>query len=296
MFSTASLEKLFNKWVRRNRMLNTSYVPEYSLEEDAFVGTNRYFFESKLKVLAIMAKEEQWNFKSERYRDPEKNYPILSNYLYFTYDRLKVEGKISVLDDESAMCFNTGLQTRDYERDIYAYFVRNIKYPDETPKKWYLSKFCKSNDVELTSFSSLPEIAEYWNEPTDLIFDKRLDIRFNDKHIVEDNIERFKEVGLDYPPEILISLLEQATEKASKRVRRNYKIAIPQFYTDKEKNQSKIQLLLPLCFDSTNKAALALVISKENNAYIAKTVLPLDWAYMNSRRIVTPDADWITSI
>lgn len=114
--------------------------------------------------------------------------------------------------------------------------------------------------------------------------------------IVEDNIDRFKEVNYDYPPDILISLLEQATEKASKRARRNYKIAIPQFYTDKEKNHSKIQLLLPLYFGFTNKAALALVISKENNAYIAKTVLPLDWAYMNSRRIVTPDADWISNI
>ncbi|TYQ15498.1 UNVERIFIED_CONTAM: uncharacterized protein DUF3825 [Acetivibrio alkalicellulosi] len=91
-------------------------------------------------------------------------------------------------------------------------------------------------------------------------------------------------------------MLERATERAEKRVRRNYKIAIPQFYTDKAINQSKIQLLLPLCFDNTNKAILALVVSKEGNAYLAKTVLPLDWDYMNSRRIVTPDADWITNI
>ena len=148
----------------------------------------------------------------------------------------------------------------------------------------------------MTAFSKLPDIAEYWDNPADLIFDKRLDIRFYDKHIVEHNIQRFKDVGLDYPPDILIRLLEQATERAEKRVRRNYKLAIPQFYTDKETNQSKIQLLLPLCFDNTNKAVLALVISKENNAYIAKTVLPLDMAYMNSRRIVTPDADWITNM
>ncbi len=194
------------------------------------------------------------------------------------------------------MCFNTGLQTRDYERDIYAYFEKNSKYPAETPKKWCFSRFCKSMDSELTAFKKLPDIAEYWDNPADLIFDKRLDIRFNDKHIVEDNIDRFKDVGLDYPSDILIRLLEQATERVGKRVRRNYKIAIPQFFTDKDTNQSKIQLLLPLCFDATNKAILALVISKENNTYIAKTVLPLDWAYMNSRRIVTPDADWITNI
>ena len=188
------------------------------------------------------------------------------------------------------MCFNTGLPTRDYESDIYAYFQKNTEYPANTSKQWFFIKFCVSTEREMTAFHKLPDIAEYWENPSDLIFDKRLDIRFYDKHIVEENIDRFKEVGLNYPPDILIRLLEQATENAGKRVRRNYKIAIPQFYTDKVANQSKIQLLLPLCFDHTNKAILVLVISKEGNIYLAKTVLPLDWAYMNSRRIITPDA------
>lgn len=45
-------------------------------------------------------------------------------------------------------------------------------------------------------------------------------------------------------------------------------------------------------------AELALVVEKidsgNSKAYVGKTVLPLDWAYMNSRRIVSPDIDWIT--
>lgn len=276
--------------------MDNAYMPEYSLEQDAFVGLHSYFFESKLVKLAGMAKEEPWNFKSEKYKDPSKNFPILNNYLYFTYDKLKTEDKIAVLDDDSAMCFNTGLQTREYERDIYAYFEKNSKYPAETSKKWCFIKFCKSMDRELTAFSKLPDIAEYWNNPADLIFDKRLDIRFNDEHIVEHNITRFQDVGMDSSSSDLLSWLEQATQRAEKRVRRNYKIAIPQFFTDKDTNESKIQLLLPLCPPNTSKAILALVISKECNTYLAKTVLPLDWAYMNSRRIVTPDADWITNI
>lgn len=245
-----------------------------------------------------MAKQEPWNFKSEKYRDPsnQKNLPILNNYLYFTYDRLKTEGKIAVLANDSAMCFNTGLQTRDYERDIYAYFIKNTKYPNDTTQKWYFIKFCISTEGEMTAFHELPDIAEYWDNPSDLIFDKRLDIRFYDGHIVKDNIHRFIEVGLDYPQNILKDMLESATNRAERRVRRNYKIAIPQFYTDKDTKLSKIQLLLPLCLVDTNKADLALVISREDKTYLAKTVLPLDWAYMNSRRIVTPDADWITNI
>jgi len=62
------------------------------------------------------------------------------------------------------------------------------------------------------------------------------------------------------------------------------------------KTTSRIQLLLSLCCVNNKKADLALVISKEGQAYIGKTILPLDWAYMNSRRIVTPDVDWIRDI
>ncbi|RCX16391.1 uncharacterized protein DUF3825 [Anaerobacterium chartisolvens] len=279
-------------------MMEGNYISEYSLEQDAFVGLHSYFFETKLSKLADMAKDEQWNFKSEKYKDPsgQRNFPILNNYLYFTYDRLKAESKIAILDDESAMCFNTGLQTKEYERDIYAYFTKNIRYPATTSKQWNFVKFCKSIDNEMTSFSKLPDIAEYWDNPSDLIFDKRLDIRFNDEHIVEHNISRFQDVGLDGSPSDLLSWLEQSTKRAEKRVRRNYKIAIPQFFTDKDTNKSKIQLLLPLCPPNSTKALLALVITKAGETYLAKTVLPLDMAYMNSRRIVTPDADWIVNI
>jgi hypothetical protein len=273
-----------------------NYVPKYCLDDDAFVGINGYIFEDKLVRLAEMAKEEVWDFKNSKYRDPMnmKKYPILNNYIYFTYDRLKAENKIAILDDGSAMCFNTGLQTKDYERDIFAYFVKNTKYPSETTKMWYLDKFC--TNLELTDFNKLPDIADYYENPSDLIFDKRLDIRIYDDHIVSDNIQRFKDVGLDYDSTILMDILESATKRAEKRVRRNYKIAIPQFYTDKITNRSSMQLLLPLCLQNKDKADLALVISKEGQTYLAKTILPLDWAYMNSRRIVTPDADWIREI
>lgn len=122
-----------------------------------------------------------------------------------------------------------------------------------------------------------------------------LPIRVNYEHIIRDNRERFK-VAVDYEEHELRQSLEGAINRVQARVARNYKIAIPQFYTDKTTGVSKIQLLLPLCMKAPDKADLALVIEREGNAYIAKTVLPLDWAYMNSRRIVRPDAEWILAI
>lgn len=265
-----------------------SFKPEYNLLADAYLGSTEKFNE-KLRKLAEMAKPEDWDFQDDRYRDESKPLPILYNYLNFTYDRLKEEGKLAISPDGKAMCFNTGLQT-DLDNDIYAFFIKN-RNPDKQP--WYFVKFCQPHDIELAVFSELPDIAEYIDNASDLIFDsKLLPIRVNYEHIIRDNKERFSAV-VDYDEYQLRQSIESAIKRVEERVRRNYKIAIPQYYPVKSANISKIQLLLPLCLKSPHKADLALVVSKEGNAYIAKTVLPLDWAYMNSRRIVRPDADWI---
>lgn len=264
------------------------FKPEYNLLDDAYLGSKEKLNE-KLRKLAQMAKSEDWDFKDERYRDESKPFPILYNYLNFTYDRLKEEGKLAFSPDGTAMCFNTGLQT-DLDNDIYAFFIKNM-IPGKQP--WYLVKFCEPHDRELAVFSKLPDIAEYIDNASDLIFDsKLLPIRVNYEHIIRDNRERFSSV-VDYDEYELRQSVESAIKRVEERVRRNYKIAIPQYYPVKSENISKIQLLLPLCLKSPHKADLALVVSREGNAYIAKTVLPLDWAYMNSRRIVRPDADWI---
>lgn len=269
-----------------------NFKPEYNLTSDTFLG-NEEIYEKKLSRLIGMAKDEIWEFSNPDFN--KSRYYILKNYLCFTYDRLKAENKLCYLEDGSAMCFNTGLQTKQYESDIYAYFVLNNKYPSQSTRKWFFVKFVTDTASELTKFTKLPDIADYIDNPADVIFDKKLlPIRFYHNHIVSDNIDRFKKIGFDeLSIETIHNILETATKKASERVRRNYKIAIPQFYTDKETSTSKIQLLLPLCLKKQDKADLALVVEKEENAYIAKTVLPLDWAYINARRIVRPDVEWI---
>lgn len=277
-------------------MAENQYKPEYLLSNDAFVGEKRgVIFESKLKILSEMAKEEQWNFNSDSYKT-DRNFPILNNYLFFTYDRLKEEHKIEISEDGEIMCFNSGLQTRDYEKDIYVVLKANKNRPLTSRQEWKLNKFATDDDRMLANFVRLPEIAEYWEDTSDLIFDKRLDIRIDYYHIVTENIERFRGIGLDYEENLLESILTTQAKKAIEKVKRNYKVAIPQYYADKNKTKSRIQLLLPLCCKKKEKADLALVLSKEERTYIGKTILPLDWAYMNSRRIVTPDVDWIRGI
>ncbi|MBP5654783.1 MAG: DUF3825 domain-containing protein [Clostridiales bacterium] len=38
---------------------------------------------------------------------------------------------------------------------------------------------------------------------------------------------------------------------------------------------------------------MALAVDKDSQGYIGRTILTLEWAYVNSRRIVRPEVDWL---
>ncbi len=259
------------------------YKPEFNLLADAYLG-NKEHLTRKLEFLSKLAQPERWGF------DISDPYSILYNYINYTYDRLKQEDKIAISGDAKSMCFNTGLQTRTYEDDIYAYFIEN---KDTTKTKWFFIAFCIKTDTRMQEFNALPDIANYFTNPDDFIFNRNLDIQLDYEHIIDDNYDRFLEAGFA-DKHIIRSLLENAVMTVKKKLKRNYKIAIPQFYTDKFSGMSKVQLLLPLFLRGiTNKADLALVVDKSQFNYIGKTILTLDWAYINSRRIVKPDVEWL---
>ena len=80
-----------------------------------------------------------------------------------------------------------------------------------------------------------------------------------------------------------------AIDEVIKKVRTNYKIAVPQYY------RNKIQLLLPLCLTpGSPNPDLALVIYKvDEQTYCARTCLTIQMAYTNARLIVRPQSDWL---
>ena len=202
-----------------------------------------------------------------------------------------MEGKIEFLDDGSAMCFNTGLLT-EHGADIYAYFIKNKNVHKKEGQDWFLYGFKQRSDSEMRSFRKYPDIADYFTSPADFIYDKNMDLSIDYDHIIDDNYDRFVSVGL-VDKYMIAGLLENAVKRIIEKVKRNYKLAIPQYYTDKTTGNSKIQLLLPLFLQSKDVADLALVVDKGDYSYIGKTILTLEWAYVNSRRIVRPDVDWL---
>ena len=104
---------------------------------------------------------------------------------------------------------------------------------------------------------------------------------------IEDNIDRFPFAFQKMDRYQLSVLLEGTINDAKRRIRRNYKTAVPQYY------KGKLQLLLPLCLTSKASADLALVVEKENNIYRASTCLTLDMAINNARLIAKPDDEWL---
>ena len=80
------------------------------------------------------------------------------------------------------------------------------------------------------------------------------------------------------------------------KLKRNFKFALPFYYHNTETNDRKIQLLVPVYFPGAS-VRLALVLDKTcrpdgTSYYLAITVLPVEWAYMNARLIVRPDEEW----
>lgn len=245
----------------------------------------RDFESTVIDHLAELAEQENWDYQNMANSDG-KNKPILQNYLIYTYRKLAQENKITISNDGQNLTFNTGLVTSNQE-PIFAFCSvnRGINNPKNIP--WYFIAWKRKGEHDMTKFQFLPEMAHYFDNPAELVFDSRKELLTNIEHIIEDNRDRFPEKFQNMSNYALNNFLKGAIDSAKERVKRNYKTAIPQYY------QNKIQLLLPLCLSSPSTADLALVVEDHGSVYRAATCLTLDMAYNNARQLVRPDTDWL---
>ncbi len=258
-----------------NQLFQFAYIPKY---EDA------------ISYLAdTLADKEAWDFSDNKV----KQNSILKNYLEFTFRKLQQEKKIKFTSNNKFACFNTGLVTENLE-DIFAFFEEHNNPKGTTTQAFFFKSFLKKSDANLLKhFSSdIPEIADFFDKPESLIFNPKNDLIPDLDHIIKDNLGRFP-IHLQKADEAeLRRQLIGSIEEVKKKVRTNYKIAIPQFY------DGKIQLLLPLCLTSGSpNADLALVVHRlaDTNTYVARTCLTLKMAYNNARLIVKPQSNWLTT-
>lgn len=242
------------------------------LFDDVYCGD----FNQKIADLATLS-PENWNFSNET------DNGILKNYLQFTYNKLFEENKI--FTDKNYGLFNTGLFTTYYE-PIFAYLEKNTA---GGMQPLFLKNFLTPYELGGMGINEFPDRANYFENPSLLVFDAKCKINVQFRHILEDpkNIERLP-AEIKHTRNIQL-ILTGAIEQMKKKVTANYKIAVPQYY-----NQ-KIQLLLPLCLVNPDRPDLALVVTKneEYNYYQGHTCLTLDMAYNNARLIAKPESNWL---
>ena len=244
-------------------------------------------YNNAIKFLAEdLAAHEEWNYSDSQV----KTYPILKNYLEFTFRKLKQESKVVFTSNNKYACFNTGLVTNNLE-DIFAFFEEY-----RNPRPGSIIPFCfkaflkESDNNVLRHFSgNLPDIPNFFEKPELLIFNPKCRLIPDIDHIIQDNISRFPSHLQGAGDGELRRQLIGAIDEVKKKVRTNYKIAVPQYY------DGKIQLLLPLCLTpGSPNPDLALVVHKLNeDTYTARTCLTLKMAYNNARLIVKPQSNWL---
>ncbi len=291
---------------------------------------------AQYKALSELALPENWYYGTNESTDSDE-FPILRNYLNYTFKRLCYEQKVVIRKDEERneeyAAFNTGLVDKKYEY-IYALFKQNTRYP--TPY-WYLLDFVVAGeDTGKTLnrfFNPLPAKADYFeNRIENMLFDSSTgDLMCDYTHIIVERAERLpKEFLEDNCPANMLTIdgmdledayncddltrkayfeqlgksiqssqrifnrlknrIDDAVELAKKRTEWNYKTAIPMYYPTRNKGS----LLLPLALSDESHVDLALVVIRNpSGSYQGETILPLDWAYSNSRLVARPDSDWL---
>lgn len=246
-----------------------------------------YDYNSAIDFLANkLADKEEWDFEPSG----KKNNSILKNYIDYTFRKIYTDNQISFSKDNKFACFNTGLTTSHLE-DIFMFFERNKMINSNKEGKqldWFFKAFIKESDNRiLQNFHKKPQRANYFKNPESLIFNASLDIIPDLDHIINDNLNRFP-IELRQDTTELRRKLSGAIDEVKRKVRTNYKIAIPQYF------RGEIQLLLPLNLTSgSSNPDLALVIYKSGDNYSGRTCLTLKMAYTNARLIVKPQSEWL---
>jgi cold shock CspA family protein len=252
-------------------------------------------FNQALLDLKAKAELEEWDY----IKNPTSRIPVLNSYINHTFDRLHTQNKLVIgqsgKEKTEYLYFNTGLVT-PYQDEVYGYFekvpsiVKTGTWGIKQPEYEFL-EFETDQSRYRKFFPLSPDIATYFAEAEirELIFDPFLNggkIIIDREHI-KNRKSRFPTAVAGLDDESFFDAITKSIELATRRVKRNYKTAIPHFY------DGKIQFLLPLCIITKRDADLALVVNKEENVYKAHTVLTLDQALNNARLLAKPDREWL---
>lgn len=234
-----------------------------------------------LEEIATLAIPEKWTYDDFA---SKQRHPILRSYLTKTYDRVKQQGKL--VREANRVLFNTGLINKWFKE---IYIVCDVD-PGNGTTLLNARPILENDRMVLETFKNRkPQIATFFDNLNDVIFDPSLDVTTDDVHIIEDNLERIPPEYRSMRTSQIFALFQSAVEFARVMARRNYKLVIPQFYN------GRIQFLMPIFLSGEFSGApdCALALEKIHDCYRGNTILTLDMAYQNARLIAKPDPTWL---
>lgn len=248
-----------------------------TLFEFAFCGADG--FSGMIDYLADLAEEEPWT------QGTEKN-GVLHKYIKGTFSQCLLQKKIMYTDDEKYCCFNTGLLTPN-GNDIVAIFQENYR-ADAQP--WRLLGFFDVTQREfMNKFLEIPSLATYTDNYEELYFNPTYNIVISTDHILDDNWERIHEV-VPLDKSIVKSLLKGVIEETKKRISRNMRLVVPQYY------RKQIMYLMPIDIpiSDTTKVTMALAVEPTaSKQYRANTIFTKEMAYEKARLLMKPESNWL---
>lgn len=243
-------------------------------------------FPGVISHLSNIAEKEDWTYHNTP-NTYKSGLPVLENYINNTYRRIATEKKFSFSSDNKYACFDTGLMSQPHNEPIYMLFHMNIN--PNIDCYWHYNKFFRRGEHDATKFQKLPEMAFYWDDASKLVYDTRKELTVNIEHIISDHKERFPAPYNTMPDYNLKMYIDGCINASKERIKRNYKVAVPQYFL----TMGTIQLLIPLCLNNPNIADIAIVVEDYGTLYRASTGLTLDMAINNARLLARPDRDWL---
>ena len=298
--------------------------PGKMLENFAFLGSWSGF----LAELAEKAIPEEWDFADSTSKDLN----ILIQYIKYTFYRLNREDKICVSSDGQFAAFNTGLVDSHYDDIYACFVPNDPGGETKWKYAGFSTAASRGLGKMLVNyFNPLPQPAQYFRRNEDLIFDLDKPLHPDFNHIIIDNISRLPLQFLadqfnDCPEaqELVEKLrtadgynkralfdqlrslitdnsrlfvriqnrIKDSIELARKRVRRNYKTAIPSYFPKRD----SMSLMLPLCLMDEEHPDVALVVElTPSGNYQGQTILTMPQAYIDARLLCRMSSDWLTT-
>lgn len=298
--------------------------PGKMLENFAFLGSWSGF----LAELAEKALPEEWDFADA----PSKDLHILIQYIKYTFYRLTKEDKICISADGQFAAFNTGLVDRQYDDLYACFVPNDPSGETKWKFAGFSTAASRGLGKLLVNyFNPLPQPAQYFKRNEDLIFDLEKPLHPDFNHIIIDNISRlplqFLQDQFNDCPEAqetaeklltadgytkralydqlraiitdnsrlfvrLQNRIKDSIELARKRVRRNYKTAIPSYFPKRD----TMSLMLPLCLMDAEHPDVALVVElTPSGNYQGQTILTMSQAYIDARLLCSMSSDWLTT-